>query len=207
MRDLVAHWESVYRGQHVHSWDQVRPAVMLELLDVLGVPPGASVIDVGGGDGALSTALLDRGHTDITVLDISATALAEGQKRAGAGSDSVHWLAADVRRWRPERTFDLWHDRAVFHFLVDPADRDGYGAAMRAGTVPGALAVIGTFAADGPTQCSGLPVVRYDRDHLVDALHEASALEWELLQSAHEEHRTPSGALQPFTWVALRRRS
>jgi SAM-dependent methyltransferase len=204
---LVEHWDGVYRGQDTHSWDQLRPTVALELLDAVGLPADAGVIDVGGGDGALISALLDRGHTDLTVLDVSPAALAAGRARAGRRAESVRWLAADVRRWRPDRTFDLWHDRAVFHFLVDPADRNGYGQAMRAGTAPGALAVLGTFAADGPPRCSGLPVSRYDRDHLVEAVRAASDLEWALLLSAREDHSTPSGALQPFTWVALRRRS
>jgi trans-aconitate methyltransferase len=207
MPDLVEHWDRVYRGQDAHSWDQIRPTATLQLLDAVGVPVDAGVVDVGGGDGALAAALVDRGHIDLTVLDISAAALAAGRARLGPRSGSVRWLAADVRRWRPERTFALWHDRAVFHFLVDPADRKGYGQAMRAGTAPGALAVIGAFAADGPSHCSGLPVARYDRAHLLDTVRASSGLDWELLQSAREEHVTPSGGVQPFTWVALRRRS
>jgi SAM-dependent methyltransferase len=203
--DLVEHWDAVYRRHDVHSWDQARPTVALGLLDGVGVPADATVIDVGGGDGALAGALLDRGHTDITVVDLSAEALAAGRERLGAASDVVSWRVADIRRWRPERSFDLWHDRAVFHFLVDPADREAYGEAMRSGTAPGAVALIGTFAADGPTQCSGLPVSRYDADSLIDIVRRASGLDWRLLQSATEDHRTPSGALQPFTWIALRR--
>ena len=205
MSDLVEHWDAVYRRHDVHSWDQSRPTIALGLLDTVGVPADATVIDVGGGDGALSAALLDRGHTDITVVDISAEALAAGRTRLGSASDAVHWLVADIRRWRPERTFELWHDRAAFHFLVEPADREAYGAAMRSGTAPGAVALIGTFAAEGPTHCSGLPVSRFDADSLIDAVRTASGLDWDLLLSASEDHCTPSGARQPFTWVALRR--
>ena len=205
MSDLVEHWDAVYRRHDAHSWDQTRPTIALGLLDAVGLPAHAAAIDVGGGDGALAAALLDRGHTDITVLDISAEALAAGRARLGEASDAVRWLVADIRRWQPERSFDLWHDRAVFHFLVEPADREAYGEAMQSGTAPGAVALIGTFAADGPTQCSGLPVSRYDDDSLIDAVRTASGLDWALLQSAREDHCTPSGALQPFTWVALRR--
>ena len=205
MSDLVEHWDAVYRRHDVHSWDQARPTIALGLLDGVGVPADAAVIDVGGGDGALAGKLIDRGHTDITVLDLSAEALAAGRARLDADSNVVNWRVADIRRWRPERPFDLWHDRAVFHFLVDPADRDAYGEAMRLATSSGAVALIATFAADGPTHCSGLPVSRYDADSLVDAVRTASGLDWQLLQSAREDHRTPSGALQPFTWVALRR--
>jgi SAM-dependent methyltransferase len=205
LSDLVEHWDAVYRRLDVHSWDQARPTIALDLLDGVGVSAAATVIDVGGGDGALAGALLDRGHTDITVVDLSAEALAAGRERLGAASDVVKWRVADIRRWRPKRAFHLWHDRAVFHFLVDPADREAYGEAMRAGTAPGAIALIGTFAADGPAQCSGLPVSRYDADSLIDIVRGASGLDWDLLQSATEDHRTPSGALQTFTWIALRR--
>jgi SAM-dependent methyltransferase len=205
MGDLSEHWDAVYRRHDAHSWEQARPRIALGLLDAVGVPADAGVLDLGGGDGALAAALLKRGHTDITVVDISPEALAAGRTRLGAASDAVNWLAADVRLWRPLGTFDLWHDRALFHFLVDPADRECYGEAMRSGTSPGAVAIIGTFAADGPTQCSGLPVARYDADSLIDGIRTASGLDWELLQSAREDHHTPSGALQPFTWVALRR--
>lgn len=114
-------------------------------------------------------------------------------------------MVADVRNWRPERIFDVWHDRAVFHFLVEPADRAGYGAALRKGTRAGSLAVIGTFAADGPPSCSGLPVARYDADRLGDAIAEVSGVDWQLQTSAAEEHHTPRGVVQPFTWVVLRR--
>src|SRR4051794_20602739 len=108
MRDLVEHWDGVYRDQDVHSWDQIRPTVTLELLVAAGVAPTTSVIDVGGGDGALVSALLDRGHTDLTVLDLSAAALTAGRARLGPNAGAVSWVAADVRRWQPERTFDLW---------------------------------------------------------------------------------------------------
>jgi SAM-dependent methyltransferase len=169
------------------------------------VGPDAAVVDVGGGDGALAVALIARGHDDVTVLDISECGLAAGRRQVGTGADRVTWVAADIRTWRPERTFDVWHDRAVFHFLVDPADRAGYGAALRRGTRAGSLLVVGTFAAHGPASCSGLPVARYDADRLRDALTAASGVAWQPLRATAEEHRTPAGAVQPFTWLVLRR--
>jgi hypothetical protein len=117
----------------------------------------------------------------------------------------VTWVVSDVRSWRPPRRYDCWHDRAVFHFLVDADDRAGYGAALGAGTAAGALAVVGTFAADGPQTCSGLPVARYDGDALRAALAAASGVDWQPVDAADEEHRTPRGVVQPFTWVVLRR--
>lgn len=205
MNDPVAHWERVYRGGGAHSWDQPEPSVSLWLLEEAGVRPEASVIDVGGGDGALAAGLLARGFGDVTVLDISEQGLAGGRRRVGAASERVTWIVADLRTWRPPRTYDCWHDRAVFHFFVDPADRGAYGRGLRDATAAGALAVVGTFAADGPQRCSGLPVARYDADELGARLSEASGVDWRLVGAARETHSTPSGVLQPFTWVVLRR--
>jgi SAM-dependent methyltransferase len=205
VRNLAGHWEQVYRAGGAHSWDQAEPTVSLRLLEACGAGPSSSVVDVGGGDGALAAALTRRGVTDLTVLDISGSGLAAGRTLVGPAADTVEWVVADVRSWRPGRTFDVWHDRAVFHFLVEPGDRAGYGAAMRAGTGPGGLAVVGTFAADGPPSCSGLPVARYDAVALTDALRAASGVGWLPECTTTEEHHTPAGAVQPFTWVALRR--
>jgi hypothetical protein len=205
VRDLVEHWEGVYRSGGPHSWDQTEPALTVELLEAAGVRPDSAVIDVGGGDGALAGALISRGFSDLTVLDLSAQGLAAGRTRVGSVHTPITWVVADVCSWRATRTFDVWHDRAAFHFLVDPTDRAAYGATLRTGTAPGSLAVVGTFAGDGPAQCSGLPVSRYDPGRLTDALRVASDLDWELLRTAREEHHTPAGAVQPFTWVVLRR--
>jgi SAM-dependent methyltransferase len=205
MTGLAEHWEAVYAGGGAHSWDQDEPAVTLGLLEAAGVRPAASVLDVGGGDGALAAALTARGFTDVTVLDVSERGLAAGRARLGSAADRLTWVATDIRSWRPERTVDVWHDRAVFHFLVDPADRDGYGAALRQGTAGGSLVVVGTFAAHGPTSCSGLPVARYDADRLRDAVATASGVDWQLQSSVAEDHRTPAGVVQPFTWIVLHR--
>jgi SAM-dependent methyltransferase len=203
--DQGRHWERLYARGGTHSWDQDMPIVTLALLAAAGVRSDASVVDVGGGDGALAAALTDRGFGDLTVLDIAEHGLAAGRDRVGPAAEQVAWLVTDVRTWRPERTFDVWHDRAVFHFLVDPADRAGYGAALRRGTRAGSLLVVGTFAAHGPASCSGLPVARYDADRLRDALTAASGVTWQPLRATAEEHRTPAGAVQPFTWLVLRR--
>jgi SAM-dependent methyltransferase len=205
MSDLTAHWERVYRGGGAHSWDQEEASVAVRLLEAAGVGPGASVVDVGGGDGALAAALIGRGFRDLTVLDISAHGLAAGRRRLGPAAEQVAWVVADVRFWRPPRHYDCWHDRAVFHFLVDPGDRTRYGEALSSGTAGGAVAVVGTFAADGPQMCSGLPVARYDADRLRAVLSAASGVGWQLVGGTSEQHRTPAGAVQPFTWVVVRR--
>lgn len=160
------------------------------------------MIDIGAGASTLVDALLDIGWEDVTVLDISETALTKVGNRLGQRAKAVTFVAADVRSWQPTRTFDAWHDRAVFHFLVEPADRDHYVAMATEAVPPGGVALLATFAADGPTECSGLPTSRYDTDQLVRAFGPSFALE----HAERELHTTPFGTIQPFTWVVLRRR-
>ena len=136
----------------------------------------------------------------MTLLDVSGAALTKVRDRLGGRADGVTFVAADVRSWQPDRTYDAWHDRAVFHFLVEPADSDRYVAMATQTVTPGGVAVLATFAADGPTECSGLPTTRYDADELVRAFGPAFALE----HAEHEEHTTPFGTIQPFSWVVLR---
>jgi ubiquinone/menaquinone biosynthesis C-methylase UbiE len=164
-------------------------------------PPGGSVIDVGAGASTLADTLVDSGWTDVTVLDVSRTALAVVRERLGERQRSVSFVVADVLSWQPGRTFDAWHDRAVFHFLIRPDQREKYVATASRAVRPGGVLVLGTFAADGPTQCSGLPTARYDADALAAAFAPGFTLE----HSEREEHVTPGGAVQPFTWVVLRR--
>ncbi|MHB8328724.1 MAG: class I SAM-dependent methyltransferase [Acidimicrobiales bacterium] len=170
----------------------------LELIEVLGVPTDAGVIDIGGGASLFVDHVVGLGFRDVTVLDVSETALRAAGGRLGPAAAS--WLHEDVLSWKPERLFDLWHDRAVFHFLVDSSDRDKYLATLRAAVSPGGALVIGTFAADGPEHCSGRPVARYSSDDLADVLGDA----FEVIATRREQHTTPSGSMQPFTWVAAR---
>ncbi len=196
----AGHWDRVHGGKPdtETSWYAGYPAQSLALLDALGAGPADSLVDVGGGTSRLVDVLVDRGHRDLTVLDVAATALAATRARLGERADAVVWLAADVTTWQPERTYDLWHDRAVFHFLTEAHERDRYRHALRSAVRPGGGVVVATFALDGPAQCSGLPVVRYDAAGL------AAELGLVEVTSAREEHRTPWGAVQPFTWVAGR---
>lgn len=198
------HWEAAYETATEHSWDQAAAAADLTMLDECGFGVGDSVVDVGGGDGAFTETLLDRGHHDLTVVDIADSALEAGRHRLGDAQDQVAWVKADVRGWRPGRSWRVWHDRAAFHFLTTDADRAGYRAALAAGTTPGSLVCVGTFAEEGPTHCSGLPVARYEADGLAQALR-GDALDLEVVSTAREDHRTPSGAVQRFVWVLLRR--
>jgi len=201
--ERAAHWESVYERNHFEgvSWFQAKPAVSLELVERLGVSNEARIIDVGGGASVLVDELLNRSFVDLTVLDISEAALRASRERVGAEA-SVNWIARDLLTWNPTGRYDLWHDRAVFHFLS--GDEVGvYRDLLLRAVAPQGCVIMATFALDGPGRCSGLPVTKYDANHLVDALGEA----FEPAFQRREIHRTPSGAVQPFTWIAARRTS
>ena len=207
MVDTAGHWDGVFEANALDevSWFQAVPATSVRLLE-RWAPPGASVVDVGAGASTLVDLLLRDGWEDVTLVDVSEAALAKVGERLGAGPDGVPdgvtFVTADVRSWEPGRSFDAWHDRASFHFLVDPVDRDRYVATAGRAVAPGGVVVLATFAADGPTRCSGLPTSRYGTADLVAVFAPA----FELLHAEREEHTTPSGAVQPFSWVVLRRR-
>jgi SAM-dependent methyltransferase len=200
----ATHWDRAYgdRAPSAVSWFQPVPAMSLQLIDLLGVPPEKTAIDVGGGASLLVDNLVDRGFLDVTVLDISATALEQSRRRLGNPA-AVRWIRNDLRTWQPERVFDLWHDRAVFHFLTRRSDRDTYLRLLKRATRPGSAVIIGAFAPEGPDQCSGLPVNRYSAEDLGNLLGRG----FEVVATRSEVHRTPGGVVQPFAWVAGRRTS
>lgn len=197
------HWRTVYTDKQPEavSWYQPAPAQSLLALDRFCASPSQSLIDIGGGASTLVDALLARGWGDVTVLDIAAPALAATQARLGAASADVTWLVADITDWQPPRRYDVWHDRAVFHFLTRPQHRAAYVRALGEGLAAGGLAIIATFAPDGPEKCSGLEVERYDADRLAETLGPGVRLE----ASWRDEHITPWGAPQAFTWCVFRR--
>ncbi len=201
MEDAAGHWDSVFetKASDEVSWFQAMPTTSLRLLERWASPTG-SVIDIGAGASTLVDVLLDGGWQDMTVLDVSAAALTKVSNRLGEGAEAVTFIAADVRSWQPNRTYDAWHDRAAFHFLVEQADRDRYVAMAAHAVTPGGVVVLAAFADDGPTECSGLPTSRYDTDELAHAFGPAFALE----HAEREEHTTPFGTIQPFSWVVLR---
>jgi SAM-dependent methyltransferase len=197
----AAHWDDRYRtlGSTSVSWFETEPTMSLELIDALGVGPDHSVIDVGGGASVLADRLLARGHVDIGLLDLSSAALAEARERIG-DSKAITWIEADIVTWTPSRQWDLWHDRAVAHFLTTDDQRAAYTAALRSAVGPSGAFVIGAFAPDGPTHCSGLEVRRQGFDDLVDLAGDGAAIK----QRRHQVHRTPGGADQSFNWIAGR---
>lgn len=194
-------WNTAYaeRGIEDVSWAQVHPDGSMAAIEAIDVPPRAAVIDVGGGASTFSQALADRGFTDLTVLDLSEMALEAA--RDAFRDASIDWVSADVLHWAPDRRYDVWHDRAVWHFFVEEADRQAYRDTLRSALAPGGAVIVETFAPDGPDSCSGLPVVRYDEDALAEALGD----DLELEASGREDHRTPAGDVQKYVWVAMRR--
>ena len=201
----AAHWERIFstKAPEQLSWYQASPERSLELIAKAGVGPDSEVIDVGGGDSTLVDALLDRRWGHVTVLDISDAALRRARARLGARARDVTWISGDVTRLvLPDDRFDLWHDRAVFHFLTEVEDRRRYVDAVRRSVKRGGYVIVATFAPDGPARCSGLAVTRYDPEEL----YAEFGAELEMIESARDVHRTPSGVAQPFTYVLLRRR-
>ena len=201
--DLERHWDEKYatHGAHRVSWFEAAPETSLSLITELGVAHDAAVIDVGGGASHLAARLLAQGFSDITVLDLSAQSLDLARRELGTAAARVQWFEQDLLAWTPPRTYDLWHDRALFHFLVRTAERERYLDTLRAAVPAGGRALIATFAPDGPHRCSGLPVARYDANEIAAEVGPS----FSMLTSRREEHRTPANSIQPFTWAALER--
>lgn len=198
-----AHWENVYtsKSENEVSWFQETPAPSLALIAGIGAVPATAIIDIGGGASRLVDHLIARGFSDVTVLDLSAAALRAARTRLGERASRAHWLVADATTWEPQRTYDVWHDRAAFHFLTEESDRAAYIVRLKQGLKIGGHAIIATFALDGPEKCSGLPVIRYDAARLAQTLGSG----FELLQSEPSDHATPWGSKQHFQFSVFER--
>jgi SAM-dependent methyltransferase len=197
------HWESIYerKAPEQVSWYQPHLEHSLDFIHAAGLPSGAAIIDVGGGASTLVDDLLARGYTNVTVLDISASAIDAAKARLGERASMVRWLVADVMELDlGVCSYDFWHDRAVFHFLRDQADRRRYVAAARRAIKPGGHILVATFGPEGPERCSDLEVVRYDPDRL----HEEFGHEFQKVGSLTEMHRTPRGTEQQFVYCYCR---
>jgi SAM-dependent methyltransferase len=198
---MQEHWTQVYSTKDVEtvSWHQAEPKLSLEMIASSADPP-ARVLDVGGGTSFLVDELLKRGYRP-GVLDISDVPLALVRSRLGPAATGVEWLVGDIREFALGHSWDVWHDRAVFHFLTEADDRLQYRQRLLEATMPGSGVVIATFAPDGPEKCSGLPTVRYSPENLSREL----GMEFELLEAVEERHRTPTGNEQPFVYCRFRR--
>src|SRR5437868_511804 len=199
MSERQAHWQNVYtsKGENEVSWFQENPAISLDLIRAAGATDNSAIVDIGGGASRLVDSLLAKGFRSLAVLDLSQAALDAARARIGSGAEAVEWIVSDVTKWSPSRQFDIWHDRAAFHFLTDANDRSAYVARLQAALRPGGQAIIGTFALDGPEKCSGLPVQRYDPA----SLHETLGSHFRMIESRRETHNTPWGSTQSFQFT------
>ncbi|GGI28054.1 class I SAM-dependent methyltransferase [Bradyrhizobium guangdongense] len=205
MPDRTTHWQTVYatKAESEVSWFQDSPAISLEMIRAATPDRSAAIIDIGGGASRLADALLHEGYRNLAVLDLSANALDAAKQRIGPAASAVDWIVADATTWRPARTYDVWHDRAAFHFLTDPRDRAAYVERLRTAVAPGGHVIIATFAPDGPEKCSGLPVQRHDSASLSGEL----GPDFELVETRSETHQTPWHSTQAFQFSRFRRRS
>jgi SAM-dependent methyltransferase len=199
------HWQNVYqtKGERDVSWFQEMPTISLDLIRATGVVPDASIVDIGGGASRLVDALIAEGFQSLSVLDVSEKALATSQERLGPKAATVAWIAADITEWQPRQRYDLWHDRAAFHFLTAPGDRAAYAARVRTSVGPGGHVIIGTFAPDGPERCSGLPVIRHD----AGSIGEVFGPSFKLIESRRHDHLTPGGTIQRFQFSRFQRQA
>jgi SAM-dependent methyltransferase len=199
-----AHWEGRYstKAPETVSWYEPHPQHSLDLVQATGLGHEARILDVGGGASSLAARLLDIGYTDLTVADISPAALVHARAKLGSDAERIVWVEADVRSHEFGRSYDLWHDRAVFHFMVSTADRESYLNVLRHTLRPGGHLIIATFGPKGPTECSGLPVQRYAVEDLVGVL----GVDFTLASSNLATHHTPSGVSQQFLYAHLLRR-
>ncbi len=198
-----AHWDGIYaqRDPREVSWYEPSPEISLALIQQSGIARDAAIVDVGGGASVLAAALLADGYTDLTVADICAASLKEAKTLLGPDAELVRSVRADVRTHDFGRRYDLWHDRAVFHFMVSAADRDGYLDTLRRALRPAGHAIFATFGPDGPGRCSGLPTRRYDAPELTQLL----GAEFRPIATRLHEHTTPAGQRQQFVYLLARR--
>jgi len=197
------HWERIYatKAPDQVSWYAPHLLASLELIECTAVDRAAAILDVGGGQSTLVDDLLGRGYGDVTVLDISPTAIEANRKRLGPDAERVHWIAGDITRVELQAgRYDVWHDRAVFHFLTDPAARAAYVGQVARAVKRGGHVIVSTFGPDGPVKCSGLDTVRYD----ADSLHGEFGPRFRLVESSKHMHQTPFGTEQQFLYCHCR---
>ncbi len=201
--DRKSHWEGIYANKTPAevSWYQLEPVVSLELIALTGIGHAGKIIDVGGGASVLVDKLIGQGFQDLTVLDISSKALDYAKERLGSRAEAVKWMEADVTEFESPEKYDLWHDRAVFHFLTDEDDRKKYVRNMNQALNPGGHVIIAAFSIAGPLKCSGLNVEQYSPDKMKNEFGDS----FELVKSVNEEHLTPGGKEQKFTYCCFRK--
>ena len=198
--NLKQHWETIYKTKQPNevSWTQEVPAISLELIHKFNIPKTARIIDIGGGDSKLVDFLLAEGYTNISVLDISAAAIQRAKERLGNEAIKVNWIVCDILDFIATEKYDLWHDRAAFHFQTETEQIEKYINIVKS-AVDG-VAIIGTFSVDGPKKCSGLEIKQYDEEGLIERFKKS---DFKIVECKREDHITPSGAIQNFVFCSF----
>ena len=198
------HWDTIYNTKQSNevSWTQDVPKVSLEFIHKFKIPKNASIIDIGGGDSKLVDFLLTEGYTNISVLDISEVAILRAKERLGNNADKVKWIVGDILNFEPSIKYDVWHDRAAFHFQTDPEKIKKYLNIVK--NAVNGLVIVGTFSVDGPKKCSGLEIKQYDENGMKEKFENA---DFENIECKREDHITPAGAIQNFVFCSFKKKN
>lgn len=203
MKDLKEHWEKIYKTKELKevSWYQEKPQPSLDFIASLNLSKDAAIIDIGGGDSYLVDNLLKNGFTNVTVLDISEEAIDRAKSRLGEKAEKVNWITADAGDLKLKNSYDLWHDRAAFHFLTEESKIQNYLKSMKAGVKKGGYVILGTFSEKGPEKCSGIKIQQYSLHEMTDLFKE----DFETIQCENIDHITPSKSVQNFSFCTFKR--
>lgn len=203
MEDKKAHWENIYENKKLTevSWYQPKPSTSLKLIAEFDLDKNAEIIDVGGGDSFLADHLLADGYINITVLDISGAAIERARKRLKDKAEMVNWICADASNFKPSKVYDLWHDRAAFHFINEKDQISAYLKTMESAVKPGGYVIIGTFSEKGPSQCSGIYIRQYSMQDMISIFPK----EFRNITCKNVDHNSPSGAVQNFTFCTFKK--
>jgi len=200
--NIKEHWDTIYKTKQPNevSWTQEVPAVSLEFIHKFSIPKTAKIIDIGGGDSKLVDFLLAEGYSNVSVLDISESAILRAKERLEKDANKAKWIVRDILDFRPKEKYDVWHDRAAFHFQTDKAQIEKYLQIVKK-SVDG-LVIVGTFSVDGPFKCSGLEIKQYDELGMKEKFETSG---FQNLACKREDHITPSGAVQNFVFCSFMR--
>lgn len=203
--DRKSHWENIYSTKKINevSWYQPNPEIGLNLIEKYSNGKNDNIIDVGAGDSFLPDFLVEKGYSSINVLDISANAIQRAQQRLGDNASKINWIISDVTEFSPNQTFQIWYDRAAFHFLTDAESIRQYYSNLLDGTDKGSIVIIGTFSENGPLKCSGIEIKQYSKDDMITAFEK----DFELVEFINTNHDTPFDTVQNFNFGVFRRTS
>lgn len=203
--DRKKHWEEIYQSKQLNevSWFQPTPQTSLDFINEFSVSPTAKIIDVGGGDSLLVDHLLDLGYMDITVLDISESALKRAKERLGHRASEVKWIVSDAATFKPTEKYDFWHDRAAFHFLTEEQEIESYLENAQRSVKPDGILVLGTFSEEGPQKCSGIKIKQYSESSISSRLQK----DFKKIKCVTNDHKTPFDTIQNFIFCSFKKRS